>query len=55
MATLAVLTIVSSAIWMVVVQAGSVLPEAQLLPVVLDVTVLARMWLPVPGRLTVTE
>jgi hypothetical protein len=34
---------------------GSVLPEPQLLPVLVEVTVLARIWFPVSGLLTVTE
>jgi hypothetical protein len=33
----------------------SVLPDAQLLPAVVEVTVLARMPLPVSGLFTVTE
>ena len=39
----------------VVVQRGSVLPLAQLLPAAAEVTVLDKMWLPVSGLLTVTE
>ncbi len=39
----------------VVVQRGSADPEPQLLPVLAEVTVLARIWLPVSGLLTVTE
>ena len=39
----------------VTVQRGSVLPAAQLLPGVAEVTVLARIWLPVSGLFTVTE
>ena len=35
-------------------QSGSVPPTGQLLPVVAEVTVLARMWLPVSGLATVT-
>ncbi len=39
----------------VVVQRGSVPPAGQLLPASVEVTVLARMWLPVSGLFTVTE
>ena len=35
--------------------AVSVLPDGQLLPAAAEVTVLARMWFPVSGLLTVTE
>ena len=38
-----------------VVQRGSVPPAGQLLPGAAEVRVLARMWLPVSGLLTVTE
>src|ERR1700722_170117 len=54
-ATFAVSAIVSTATFNVTVQLASVLPEAQLLPVVADVRVLVRMSLPVSGLLTVTE
>jgi hypothetical protein len=39
----------------VAVQAAFPLPDAQLLPAVVEVTVLARMPLPVSGVFTVTE
>ena len=39
----------------VVVQRGSADPAPQLLPVLAEVTVLARIWLPVSGLFTVTE
>ena len=39
----------------VVAHRGSVLPEPQLLPVLAEVTVLARIWSPVSGLCTVTE
>ena len=54
-ATLEELTIASWATVTVTVHRGSVLPGAQLLPAVAEVTVLARMPLPVPGLCTVTE
>ena len=47
--------IVSTATGTVAVQAGSVLPAAQLLPGVAEVIVLARILFPVSGLLTVTE
>ena len=53
-ATSAVLVMVSWMTSTVTVQRGSVLPVAQLLPAVVEVTVLARMWSPVSGLLTVT-
>ena len=53
--TFAVLTIVRPDTVTVAVQAALPLPEAQLLPAVVEVTVLARMPLPVSGLFTVTE
>ena len=53
--TLAPFRIVSCATSTAVAQRGSVLPAAQLLPAAAEVAVLARMWLPVSGLLTVTE
>ena len=47
--------IVSTATGTVVVQAGSPLPAAQLLPAVAEVIVLARILFPVSGLFTVTE
>ena len=52
--TLAVFTMVSTVTMVVVAQRGSPEPLVQLLPGVAEVTVLARMWLPVSGLLTVT-
>ncbi len=52
---LAVLTIVSPLTSTVAVQSGSVPPDGQLLPAVGEVTVLASIWSPVSGLLTVTE
>ncbi len=49
------LVIVSTATGTVAVQGGPPLPAAQLLPVVAEVIVLARILLPVSGLLTVTE
>ena len=49
------LVIVSTATFTVEVQGGSPLPAAQLLPVVAEVIVLARILLPVSGLFTVTE
>jgi hypothetical protein len=54
-ATLAVLTMVRPETVTVAVQAAFPLPDAQLLPAVVEVTVLARMPLPVSGLFTVTE
>ena len=48
-------TIVSTATLTVAVQAAAPLPAAQLLPGVVEVTVLARMSFPVSGLFTVTE
>ena len=48
-------TISSPATFTTVVQRGSVPAAGQLLPAVAEVMVLARMWSPVPGFLTVTE
>jgi hypothetical protein len=53
--TLAWTTISSWATGTLTVHRGSVLPDAQLLPVVVEVTVLARMPPPVSGLSTVTE
>ena len=53
--TFAVLVMVSTATGTLVVQGGSPLPAAQLLPVVAEVIVLARILLPVSGLFTVTE
>ena len=39
----------------VLVHRASALPDAQLLPAVVEVTVLVMVWLPVSGLLTVTE
>ena len=47
--------IVSAETVTAVVQRGSVLPARQLLPVLVEVTVLARILLPVSGVCTVTE
>ena len=55
MVTFAWLTIISRDTVTVAVQRGSVLPDAQLLPAVVEVTVLARMPPPVSGLFTVTE
>ena len=49
------LVIVSTATGTVVVQGGSPLPAAQLLPRVAEVIVLARILFPVSGLFTVTE
>ena len=49
------LVIVSTATGTVAVQGGSPLPAAQLLPVVAEVIVLARILFPVSGLFTVTE
>ena len=51
---LAVKSITRSETGTVAVQRGSVPPAGQLLPAVAEVTVLARMWLPVSGLWTVT-
>jgi len=53
--TFAMLTIVNVDTAVVVVQRGSVEPVGQLLPVVVEVMVLVRLWLPVSGLSTVTE
>jgi hypothetical protein len=53
--TFAVLTMVRPDTVTVAVQAAFPLPDAQLLPAVVEVTVLARMPLPVSGLFTVTE
>ena len=52
---LAVLTIVRTETTTVAVHRASRLPLAQLLPAVVDVTVLARIPFPVSGLFTVTE
>ena len=52
---LGVETIVNCATVTVAVHRGSVLPGPQLLPGVVEVTVLASTWPPVSGLLTVTE
>src|SRR5258708_7425815 len=54
-ATPEVFTIVSTAALTVVVQRASALPEAQLLPGVAEVIVVARILFPGSGLLTVTE
>ena len=54
-ATFAWLTISSWATATVAVHRASVLPDAQLLPAVAEVTVLARTPPPVSGLFTVTE
>ena len=54
-ATFACMTIKSWATVTVAVQSVSVLPDAQLLPAVVEVTVLVRMPPPVSGLFTVTE
>ena len=53
--TFATFAIASWATSTVTVQAGSVPPAGQLPPAVAEVTVLARIWLPVSGLFTVTE
>src|SRR5450755_4192538 len=53
--TFELFTIVSAATSTVAVQAAAPEPAAQLLPAVVEVTVLARMWSPVSGLFTVTE
>ena len=52
--TSATLVMVNSATDTLVAQRGSVDPDGQLLPAVVEVRVLARVWLPVSGLLTVT-
>ena len=54
-AALGVVLIVSWDTVTVAVHRGSVLPDPQLLPAEAELTVLARMWLPVSGLFTVTE
>src|SRR5580704_207880 len=54
-ATSVVVSIVSCDTVTVALQDVSVVPAGQLLPVVTEVMVLARMWLPVSGLFTVTE
>ena len=54
-ATFAVLTIVRPETVTVAVQLALPLPDAQLLPAVVEVTVLIRTPLPVSGLFTVTE
>ena len=54
-ATFAWFTITSCATLMARLQSASVLPGAQVLPVVAEVIVLASTWLPVSGLATVTE
>ena len=54
-ALLAVLVMLSPDTVTVAVQRGSVLPLAQLVPRVAELTVFASTWLPVTGLATVTE
>ena len=53
--TLAVLVIVRTDTGMLVAQSGSVLPDAQLFPVAVEVAVVDRILSPVSGLLTVAE
>ena len=55
MDTSALAVMLSAATSTVAVQRGSAEPVPQLLPIEVEVMVLARMWFPVSGLFTVTE